>query len=180
MDYLETIRRAIVDSGSITFDDVVSLRELVYSDGKIGQKEAEVLFKLRKELNDFGNLKEWNRFFIQAICDYILDDDRSPESIDDQEATWLINQIGEDEIIDDVERRLLRKLRKKARHFPSSLQNILKHTAISKNLVKKIFLLLCGNTKTMRSMEFGVSRNGDRKIPVAHIKSILDSDEDDK
>lgn len=74
-------------SGSITASDVVALRDIVYTDGKVEQAEAEFLFKLRKEFNDFGNLKEWDSFFIQAICDFILDDERSPEAIDELEAT---------------------------------------------------------------------------------------------
>lgn len=179
MGNLDDIRKAIVASGSITANDVVALREIVYTDGKVEQDEAEFLFKLRKELNDMGNLKEWNNFFIQAICDFILDDERSPEAIDDLEATWLIEQIGEDGIIDDVEQKLLKKLRKEAKRFPSGLQEIQKHTSIAKNLGKKIFLLMCGNSKTMRSMEYGVTRTGERKVSVHHIRTNTKSDDDD-
>ena len=179
MESLENIKKAIVASGSITANDVIALREIVYKDGKVEQKEAEFLFRLRKDLNDLGNLKEWNNFFIQAICDFVLDDDRSPEAIDDLEATWLINQIGEDGFIDDVEQKLLKKLRKEAKHFPNGLQEIQKHSSIAKELGKKIFLLLCGNTKTMRSMEYGVSCAGDRKVSVYHIRTNTKSEDDD-
>lgn len=179
MESLDKIREAIVASGSITAEDVVALRDIVYTDGKVEQDEAEFLFKLRKELNDLGNLKAWDDFFIQAICDFILDDDRSPEAIDDLEATWLINQIGEDGVIDDVEQKLLKRLRKEAKRFPSGLQEIQKHTSIAKDLGKRIFLLLCGNTKIMRSMEYGVSRTGDRKVSVYHIRTNPKSEDDD-
>lgn len=179
MNNLEEIRKAIVVSGSITASDVVALRDIVYTNGKVEQAEAEFLFKLRNELNDFGNLKEWDDFFIQAICDFILDDDRSPEAIDDLEATWLIEQIGKDGIIDDVEQRLLKRLRKEARYFPSGLQEIQKHTSVAKDLGKKIFLLMCGNTKIMRSLEFGVTRIGERKVSVHHIRTNPKSDDDD-
>ena len=174
MGNLDDIRKAIVASGSITASDVVALRDIVYTDGKVEQDEAEFLFKLRKELNDMGNLKEWNNFFIQAICDFILDDERSP-----LEATWLIEQIGEDGIIDDVEQKLLKRLRKEAKRFPSGLQEIQKHTSIAKNLGKKIFLLMCGNSKTMRAMEYGVTRTGERKVSVYHIRTSTKSDDDD-
>ena len=179
MDKLEDIRKAIVESGSITASDVVALHDIVYTDGKVEQDEAEFLFKLKKELNDFGNLKEWNHFFIQAICDFILDDERSPEAIDNLEATWLIEQIGEDGIIDEVEQKLLKRLRKEAKHFPTGLQEIQKHTSIAKNLGKKIFLLMCGNTRTMRSMEYGVSGTGERKVSVHHIRTNLNSEDGD-
>lgn len=97
----------------------------------------------------------------------------------DLEATWLIEQIGEDSIIDEVEQRLLKKLRKEAKHFPSGLQEIQKHTSIAKDLGKRIFLLLCGNSKTMRSMEYGVTRTGQRKVTVFHIRTNTNSEDDE-
>lgn len=169
LEYLRRLRRAIVSSGSITADDVAALRDIVYSDGKVGRKEAEFLFKLRKELNDYGNLRDWDNFFIQAICDFVLDNNRFPNAIDDKEATWLIDQIGEDGIIDDVEQRLLKKLHNRAKRFPISLQEVQKHTSIVKDLGKKLFLFLCGNTKTLRSREYGVNAVGRQKASVYQI-----------
>lgn len=171
MNNLDDIRKAIVASGSITASDVAELHDIVYKNGRVEQAEAEFLFQLRKELNDLGNLKEWDDFFIQAICDFILDDERSPEAVDELEAAWLVEQIGEDGIIDDVEQRLLKKLRKEAKYFPNGLLEIQKHTSIAKDLGKKIFLLMCGNTKTMRAMEFGVTKTGERKVSVHHIRT---------
>lgn len=176
---LENIRKAIVASGSITAGDVAALRDIVYVDGKVRQDEAEFLFRLRKELNDLGNLRDWDNFFIQAICDYILDDEVSPEAIDNREAAWLIEQIGEDSIIDNVEQRLLKRLRKEAKYFPDNLSEVQKHTSVVRDLGKKIFLLLCGNSKTMRSLEYGVTRTGERKTSVQHIRNSTKSGDDD-
>lgn len=178
LEYLRRLRRAIVSSGSITADDVAALRDIVYSDGKVGRKEAEFLFKLRKELNDYGNLRDWDNFFIQAICDFVLDNNRFPNAIDDKEATWLIDQIGEDGIIDDVEQRLLKKLRKEAKRFPGSLQKLQKHTSVAKDFCKAIFLFFCGNTKTLRAKEYGVTCTGHRKTSVHHIRTTLKSEDD--
>ena len=179
MDNLEYLRKEIVASGSITADDVDVLRDIVYSDGKVEREEAEFLFKLRKELNDYGNLREWNNFFIQAICDFVLDNDRFPNAIDDKEAIWLIDQIGEDGIIDDVEQKLLKRLSKEAKRFPRSLQEIQKHTSVAKDLGKAIFLFLCGNTKTLRAKEYGVTCTGHRKTSVYQIITTLKSENGD-
>ena len=176
---LEEIRKSIAASGSITSSDIAALRGIVYTEGRVQKEEAEFLFELRKELDDFGNLKDWDNFFIQAICDFILDDGNSPEAIDDFEAKWLIEHIGEDGIIDDVEQKLLQKLRKEAKRFPGNLQKIQKHTSIARDLGKKIFLLMCGNTTTLRSLEFGVSRTGERKVSVHHIRTNTESDDND-
>ena len=179
MDNLEYLRKEIVASGSITAGDVSALCEIVYSDGKVEREEAEFLFKLRKELNDYGNLREWNNFFIQAICDFVLDNNRFPNAIDDKEATWLIDQIGEDGIIDDVEQKLLKRLSKEAKRFPNSLQEIRTHTSVAKDLGKAIFLFLCGNTKTLRAKEYGITCTGRRKTSVYHMRTTLKSENGD-
>lgn len=179
MKDLKQIRKEIVASGSITSSDISALRTIVYSNGRVNKEEAEFLFQLRKELNDLGNLMAWDNFFIQAICDFILDDDRSPNAVDEVEATWLIEQIGEDGVIDDVEERLLKRLSKEAKNFPNNLKEIQSHTNIARKLGRKIFLLLCGNTKTMRSMQYGVTKTGNHKVSVHHIRTNIKSDDDD-
>lgn len=160
---LDKIKQSIIESGSITKSDITALREVVYRDGRVNREEANFLFDLRKDLLDLGNLQEWNEFFIQAICDHVLDDYTSPEAVDNKEAEWLIEKIGEDEIIDEVEQKLLRRLRTQAKHFPSNLQKIQKHTSIARNLCKKIFYILVHNTPTARSLQTGINKVGNHK-----------------
>lgn len=163
---LEKIKQSISESGSVTKSDIIALREVVYRDGRVNREEANFLFDLRKDLLDLGNLQEWNEFFIQAICDHVLDDRTSPEAVDNKEAEWLIEKIGEDEIIDEVEQELLRRLRTQAKHFPSNLQKIQKHTCVAKDLCKKIFLMLVHNTPTARALQLGIGKTG---IPKKRI-----------
>ena len=173
---LEKIKQNIIESGSITKEDVVELRKIVYLDGRVSRREANFLFDLRKDLFDFGNLAEWDEFFIQAICDHVLDDRTSPEAVDNREAEWLIEKIGEDEVIDKVEQELLRRLRAKAKHFPTNLKQIQKHTSIAKDLGRKILQMLCHNTHTARALQYGVNITGQRKKIIIFNQQLKDED----
>lgn len=173
---LDKIKQSIIESGSITSRDVTALREVVYRDGRVNREEANFLFDLRKDLFDLGNLQEWNDFFIRAICDHVLDDRTSPEAVDNKEAEWLIEKIGEDEIIDEVEQELLRRLRAQAKHFPTNLKQIQKHTSIAKDLGRKILQMLCHNTRTARALQYGVNRTGQRKKIIIFNQQLKDED----
>ena len=161
---LKQIKQTIIANGSITSSDIPDLRKIVYKDGRISREEADFLFDLRKEILNFGNLKEWDNFFIQAICDHLLEE--SHDTITDDDVSWLIDKIGADKYIDDAEQELLLKLSSKVKYFPSSLKKIQKHTRIACDLGRKVLSFLCRNSKTGRSLQFGINKVGCRKNKI--------------
>lgn len=165
---LEQIRQTILTNGSITLSNIPDMRKIVYRDGRVNKMEADFIFSLRKELLNFGNLKVWDEFFIQVICDYILDGNASHNSIGSEKVSWLIENIGEDKYIDEVEQELLNRLSIKVKHFPSDLRKLQEHTSTTYDLGRKILSFLCRNSKTGRSLQFGINKVGDKK------KRILD------
>lgn len=173
---LNELKQSIISSGSITKSDVSHLREVVYQDGRVNRAEANFLFDLHNELLNLGNIKAWDDFFIQAICDHLLGDPSSPHAIDNQEASWLLDKIGEDTIIDDVEKELLQRLQQRAKHLPSNLQQIQKRTSVLRTLGRRILQILCHNTKTARSLEYGVNKIGKQKREIFHKKTSTDED----
>lgn len=177
MKDLDLLKERIIRSGGITYSDVRQLRDIVYTDGKVNDEEANFLFALKKEIDTFVSLPAWEDFFVRAICDYILDDDRSPEAVDEIEAKWLVEKIGEDSKIDEVEERLLKEIKAKAKRFPDNLKEIQKHTSISKKIGRAILRMMCGNTKTARSFQTGMAKTGERK-PNPFYRKNSDDDED--
>lgn len=173
---LEKIKQNIIESGSITREDVAELRKIVYLDGRVSRREANFLFDLRKDLFDLGNLSDWDEFFIQAICDHVLDDKTSPEAVDNKEAAWLIEKIGEDHVIDEVEQELLRRLCVQAKHFPTNLQSVQKHTSVAKDLGRKILQMLCRTSKTGRALQYGITKTGQRKKIIIFNQQLKDED----
>lgn len=163
---LERIKQYILTNNSITLSDIPDLRKIIYKDGRVNREEADFLFDLRGGLLNFGNLKEWDEFFIQAICDHMLDTPTSYNTIESEKVAWLIDRIGEDKYIDEVEQELLRRLSIKTKHLPSDLKKIQEHKSIAYDLSRKALSFLCRNSKTGRSLQFGINKAGHRKNKI--------------
>jgi hypothetical protein len=85
--------------GAIDKADVEVIRRLVYGTGSqnglaIGRSEAEFLFALDHATTDADNDPAWRELFVKAITMHLLFGGDSPERVDEDEAAWLIAQIG--------------------------------------------------------------------------------------
>ena len=63
--------------------------------------------------------------FVDAITAFVLEDEVSPNEIDEDEAEYLYNQIKGDGQVDDIERALLENIKAKAKSFPAKLASLL-------------------------------------------------------
>lgn len=84
--------------GAIDAADVEIIRKLVYGLGgergmAIGRTEAQFLFELDRATAGAANVPAWQELFVKAIAMYLLFAGPSPDSVDDQEAQWLVEQI---------------------------------------------------------------------------------------
>ena len=83
---------ALKGGAQISADDVLAVRRFVWPDGSVSDDEAEVIFELNRLATDPG--PEWKAFFIEAMCDYVVNG-REPRGYVDEEASeWLIEQVG--------------------------------------------------------------------------------------
>ena len=71
------------------------------------------------------NSPEWDDLFVNAITSSMLDDEVSPNDIDDDEAEYLYNKISGDGHVDGVEKALLLNLKAKSKNFPTLLASLL-------------------------------------------------------
>jgi hypothetical protein len=106
---------AILDDGVIDADEVVAIKERLYEDGVIDRSEANFLFKLNDAVSGKANHESWKSFFIEAITDYVLEDDETPGEIDADEANYLIEKIKGDGQVDEIELALLVNICDKAK-----------------------------------------------------------------
>ena len=118
---LDTLKKSILEDGKIDANEVAQIREFVFKDGEIDQHEADLLFDLNTECSDAENDASWQPLFVEAISSFLLDDENSPNAIDEVEAKWLISKIGEDGQVDNNEKALLIHLKDKAQSMPASL-----------------------------------------------------------
>lgn len=124
MKTLEALKAELLADGIIDAEEVTKLKEVLYDDGIIDKEEAEFLFDLNDAVSGKANDASWEAFFIQAIADFLLKDEVSPNEIDEKEAAWLVERIGADGKIDGTEKALLEKLKAEAKYFPETLSKL--------------------------------------------------------
>jgi len=122
---LVELKNEILKDGVIDEDEVKQIAIAIYEDGKIDEEEANFLFELNDACSGKANHASWGELFIKAIVDYLLTDEVSPGTIDDDEAKWLADQIGGDGQVDPTEKALLEKLKADSKNFPDILNALL-------------------------------------------------------
>ena len=122
---LKELKKELLEDGIIDAEEVIRLKKILYEDGKIDKDEAEFLFDLNDAVSGNKNDSTWKSFFIQAIADFLLKDEKSPGEIDKEETAWLVKKIGADGKVDDTEKALLLKLKSEAKQFPKELAELL-------------------------------------------------------
>lgn len=122
---MEQLKKIILYDGKIDREEVERLRKTLYADGKIDQEEADFLFELNDAVSGKKNDPAWNQFFVQAISDYLLNDEKSPGVIDEKEGKWLVEKIGADRQVDGVEKQLISHLKKHSKKMPTSVEKLL-------------------------------------------------------
>lgn len=126
MANLDQLKKNLLSDGIIDVEEVETIKHKIYEDGKIDREEANFLFELNDAVTGKDNAPEWKELFIDAITAYVLEDEMSPDVIDEDEADYLYEQINGDGQIDDTERALLENIKAKAKNFPEKLASLLK------------------------------------------------------
>lgn len=126
MANLDELKKDLLSDGIIDVEEVETIKHKIYEDGKIDREEADFLFELNDAVTGKDNAPEWKELFIDAITAYVLEDEMSPDVIDEDEADYLYEQINGDGQIDDTERALLENIKAKAKNFPEKLASLLK------------------------------------------------------
>ena len=126
MANLDELKKDLLSDGIIDLEEVETIKHKIYEDGKIDREEANFLFELNDAVTGKDNAPEWKELFIDAITAYVLEDEKSPDVIDEDEADYLYEQINGDGQIDDTERALLENIKAKAKNFPEKLASLLK------------------------------------------------------
>ena len=125
MANFEQLKKELLADGIIDSEEVKTIKAVIYEDGKIDKDEADFLFELNDAVSGKENAPEWKDLFVDAITAFVLEDEVSPNEIDDDEAEYLYNQIKGDGQVDDTERALLENIKAKAKSFPEKLASLL-------------------------------------------------------
>jgi uncharacterized membrane protein YebE (DUF533 family) len=121
---LNSFKTLILEDGVIDAAEVKTIKSIIYGAGgaggaKVDAKEAEWLFELNDAVSGKANHESWKALIVEAITKYVLEDETSPNEVDDAEAEWLVSKIMKDGSIDDVEKAIIDNIKAKATKISS-------------------------------------------------------------
>ena len=112
--------RKIADKGTISAEDVLSLRREVFTDGVVCEAEAEMLFGLNEACTAADDA--WGEFFTEALTDYLVHQAQPEGYISESNAKWLMQRIAQDGKVDtQTELDLVVRVLDKAQSSPEAL-----------------------------------------------------------
>jgi hypothetical protein len=118
---LESIVARITAAGRVTPQDVMALRPVIWNDGKMGQDEADALFRINSAC--YAKCPEWADFFVEAGTAWLVEQAPPRGYVDDANALWLISRIDKDGVIEGVgELLLLVSVLERASNVPDRLK----------------------------------------------------------
>ena len=88
----------LTSKNRIAAEDVTMLRREVFADGVVTLGEAEALFALDQTVRD--KCPEWAPFFVEAVTDYIVHQEKPQGYISEDNANWLVRTISRDGMVD--------------------------------------------------------------------------------
>ena len=111
----------VAEDGVITKEELFSLRQLGWGDGKIYREEAEAIFAINDTIQE--RTDEWVDFFVEAIGEFVLNGTEPRNMCSDEEARWLIGCIDHDGKIESMaELEALVCIIEKAQNVPEFLK----------------------------------------------------------
>ncbi|MBF0227255.1 MAG: hypothetical protein HQK76_17555 [Desulfobacterales bacterium] len=122
---LNKLAKKILDDEVIDEEEVEEIRELIYKDGNIDREEADFLFKLNDDSVGSENDPSWKELFVEALTDYVLKDEKSPDVLDAEEAAYLIKKIKANGIVDENELALMANITSKATECDKSFNEFI-------------------------------------------------------
>lgn len=128
---LSSIKSAILEDGVVDLEEVQMLRKVIYGGGggggaDVDRAEADLLFEVNDATTGNENAAEWKDFFVEALSKHVLEDEVSPNEIDEDESSWLVARIEGDGQLDDNEKSLLLAIKEKATSVSARLDNLMR------------------------------------------------------
>ncbi len=120
MHFSDLAAQAAAD-GIIGAEEILSLRQAGWADGRMDPEEAESLFLANEALR--APSAEWTAFFVEALTQFIVNTVDPKGYVDDVMGEELVDRITRDGRVESMaELELLVKVLETALHTPSSLK----------------------------------------------------------
>jgi hypothetical protein len=128
---LDALKAAVIADGIVDEEEVGWMKKVIYGAGggtgaDVDRDEAEMLFAINDacEDNDGQHHASWQALFVEAIGKHVLEDDVSPNAIDEDEGDWLVDKLtaqGGDDFSSN-EKALMRHIKATATSIAGKLE----------------------------------------------------------
>lgn len=117
---LESAAATIARRKHIAAEDVLALRRCTFGDGLVSRHEADILFHLDGSTTE--KCAEWTSFFLEAMVDYVVNQEKPAGYVSEENARWLVEHIARDGFVrGDTELELLVRVLERSLRSPESL-----------------------------------------------------------
>jgi hypothetical protein len=107
--------------GRIDAEELRDLRRLGWADGIKTREEAEALFAINDALASRD--EEWSDYFVEAICEHVLNGSPPRNQCSEDEADWLVGQVERDGATETLaELETLVRVIERAENVPARLK----------------------------------------------------------
>ena len=121
MHFRDLAHQAAAD-GVISADEILTLRQSGWADGKMTPEEVDALFAVNDVLATAS--PEWCGFFIEAVSELVINGMEPRGYVTDEQGRWLINQLDRDGRLDSLtELELLVRVIERATNVPEAVKD---------------------------------------------------------
>ncbi len=118
---LADLTATLTKRSTITAEDVLAMRRLVWGDGAVNREEAEAIMALNSACQ--VRASEWIDYFVEVMVDYVVRQQQPEGYVDQAKADWLMGWIDHDGHVDSLgELELLVKVLETAHSVPEALR----------------------------------------------------------
>lgn len=116
----EIAQQAAAD-GAISAEDILALRQASWANGTIAMEEADAIFLVNDRIGEHS--PEWSDYFVEAICEFIVNGIEPKGYIDTMQGEWLIARIQHNGRVETMtELELLVRVFERAAGVPDALR----------------------------------------------------------
>lgn len=135
-DGLQALARLLDPRAPVSAEAARRIRKEIFGDFLINRVEADLLFDLAARVTDAG--AAWNELYIEAIQDFVLNQEQPLLSISDEETSWLISRLtGMGRPLEDADFELVIRLLERAERAPERFQRFALHSVLTLPLARK-------------------------------------------
>ena len=162
----------IIADGVVDAEEVKKIRERIFADGVVDPEEADFLFTINDAVSGGNNDPAWSELFVEALTSHVLQDEKSPGVVDDDEAQYLISKIQADDQVDATELALLVNICSLAQSTPETLQSFV--LSSMKSAILEDGVIDEAEVQMIRKVIYGTGSGGGEAVDRAEADFLFD------